>query len=43
MFGKSYYPTYFSIEDIMATQEKVQVKTMVVFPGMGKLNICEVI
>ncbi|KAK6624561.1 hypothetical protein RUM44_011420 [Polyplax serrata] len=37
MNGRGYSPNYFSIEDIMATQERVPCKTNITFPRMGFL------
>ncbi|XP_018332660.1 DNA replication complex GINS protein PSF3 [Agrilus planipennis] len=34
----SYYPNYFAIEDIIATQEKAPCKFLVNIPKLGKLN-----
>lgn len=34
--SNSYCPNYFSIEDIIATNERVPVKFMLDLPGLGK-------
>lgn len=40
MDSRSYYPNYFTIEDILATNERLPCKVLDEIPGLGRLLYC---